>query len=399
MLIPPVAMRDHNSIRAFIHCKTADRIERDFFVIPAVNKETIAQLLIKVRARARIIPAQVQDLEVLYLYTDAAEQPVRLNSDDTCGSVLHDEDHLLATVAYRRQPERTHLFDEVPNALKAAPLHTSTRHRRPYAQHHRNAVPSVSRVQSWERCDSRYQSQCTSAYTSWHPFPSESPDTEEPKRHSRNSHRKYASARRTSSRSRSHRSRRPPQTVKSESRRTSRERSNVDAVTPIVWIQTQNNGDKAGQVLCLLYEGKVPQLCSNAHSIMQYVCECEKIDVRSSWNTSEKNENTLRHALLARIDMFKRCDKDKSKCPFFTVATSNEGYIALGCGGPNVKKRAQMAKLAMAIVFAYYGNARTTAAGSDWFPAEFTQLVDLAFKTSRAFEQKIEDENTRRTSF
>ena len=51
-----------------------------------------------------------------------------------------------------------------------------------------------------------------------------------------------------------------------------------------------------------------------------------------------------------------------------------------------------MAKLAMAIAFVYYGNTRTTAAGSDWFPTEFTQLVDLAFKTSRAFKQKIEDD-------
>ena len=99
------------------------------------------------------------------------------------------------------------------------------------------------------------------------------------------------------------------------------------------------------------------------------------------------------------MDMFGRCGKDESKCPFFTVARSSEGHIALGCGGPNVRVRTQMAKLAMAIAFVYYhGSIRTAAAGSDWFPTEFTQLVDLAFKTSRAFKQKIEDDKTMRTS-
>ena len=58
-----------------------------------------------------------------------------------------------------------------------------------------------------------------------------------------------------------------------------------------------------------------------------------------------------------------------------------------------------MAKLAMAIAFVYYrASIGTAAAGSDWFPAAFTELVDEALETGRAFKQKMEDDKAIRSS-
>ena len=93
---------------------------------------------------------------------------------------------------------------------------------------------------------------------------------------------------------------------------------------------------------------------------------------------------------MNRMNMFENCGKDESGCPFFTVARSSEGHIALGCGGPNVRVRTQMAKLAMAIAIVYYrASIGTAAAGSDWFPPTFTKLVDKALETGMAFEQSM----------
>ena len=187
---PSSTMLRRSSVRVFIRCLTANGTETDYVLVPAMDDETIADLLTKVRERA--ISARPCDLKALYLDVDDKEPPVRLTSHDMCSSVLHDGDRIVATVDRRKKKERAHVADEVPNASESASLHISARHRGPYAQPRRNAVPAVSRVQSWEHCKSRRRSQCTSAYTFWHPFPSQSPDTEKRKRHSAYSERKYS---------------------------------------------------------------------------------------------------------------------------------------------------------------------------------------------------------------
>ena len=187
--------------------------------------------------------------------------------------------------------------------------------------------------------------------------------------------------------------------MRGERGETSPDRSSAEAATPIVWIQVEGDHDTTNPVLCLLHEGNVPSMCADAHNIMQYMCGSETVDVCSSWNVSKENEDSLRRGLLDRMNVFVNCGKDESGCPFFTVARSSGGHIALGCGGPNVRVRTQVAKLAMAIAIVYYRASIGTAdEGSNWFPAAFTELVGEALETGMAFEQNMEGNKAIRSS-